>query len=60
VWDRKARRQELGDATRALLATTGPEPERLQKAMGIILPRRVDDWLTLLGFAPSAARAAAA
>jgi hypothetical protein len=38
AWDRKARRDELQAATRHLLAVTGREPERLQQAIGIVVP----------------------
>jgi len=38
AWDRKARAQEMHDAGRHLLATTGDEPERLQQAIGTVVP----------------------
>lgn len=37
-WDRKAREQEITEATRHLLAVTERDSERLQRAMGTVLP----------------------
>lgn len=38
AWDRKARRQELEDATRHLLDATGRDLERVQRAVGAVMP----------------------
>ena len=37
-WDRKARRQELHDATLHLLTVTEHDPVRLQRAVGTVMP----------------------
>ena len=38
MWDRKARHQELHDATLHLLKMTEHDPERLQRAVGTVMP----------------------
>jgi len=40
-WDRRARRLELVDATRALVDITGRHPERLKRAIGAVMPELV-------------------
>ncbi|MCP3962676.1 MAG: hypothetical protein GY719_32960 [bacterium] len=39
AWDRRARRQELNEATRHLLDAVGHDLERLQRAVGIVMPQ---------------------
>jgi len=38
AWDRKARQQELTEATRHLLGTTSRDLERLQRVVGVVMP----------------------
>ncbi|NOY28162.1 MAG: hypothetical protein GXP62_20040, partial [Oligoflexia bacterium] len=38
AWDRKARKQELSEATRHLLQATGQDLEHLKRAVGTVLP----------------------
>lgn len=41
AWDRKARKQELIEATRHLLQATGQDLEQLKRAVGTVLPELV-------------------
>lgn len=41
AWDRRARQQEMVDATRHLVAATGSEPARLKLVLGTVIPEIV-------------------
>jgi hypothetical protein len=44
TWDRRARRQELKEATRHLLRVADGDPARLQRAVGEVLPLVADRY----------------